>query len=365
MRQRDHVEVRRWCCHACARADGLGQRRLVEEARDRQLADGDDQLGPADLELALEPRRAVRRSRRPTARGRRPSGSCRESSGTPPPCRRCRGRSPRRRRASANHLNRFLPAVQANGGPAPAPCRPAPARRAAPATAHRSPRRPPACPSRGQRAHAASARSAPRSAPAAPIAERGHAGSCCVMQCSVPSPHTRSTRGCRPRCASGTARPRMPSATRSAGSLNVGTSTTSLRDVEVGVAGRQPLPVERERRAASAAATTSQRAPVGVASRRSSRSRFSAQRGDSSRRARSVSWHSTTTPRRRRSARGRRRGRACRRRRCRGRARPRVSDAEVGRASTASSCRARQLGVARLDRRPAGTPRWSAACRRR
>ena len=53
-------------------------------------------------------------------------------------------------------------------------------------------------------------------------------GSCCVRQCSVPSPHTRSTAWMPTTVRDGMRFARMSSATRSFGSLNVGTSTTPL-----------------------------------------------------------------------------------------------------------------------------------------
>lgn len=57
---------------------------------------------------------------------------------------------------------------------------------------------------------------------------RQTAGSSCVRQCSVPSPHTRSTAWIPTTVRVGKHSPRIPSASRSRGSLNVGTSTTSL-----------------------------------------------------------------------------------------------------------------------------------------
>ncbi len=53
-------------------------------------------------------------------------------------------------------------------------------------------------------------------------------GSCCVRQCKVPSPQTRSTAWIPTTGRSGNSSARMPSATRSLGSLNVGTSTAAL-----------------------------------------------------------------------------------------------------------------------------------------
>ena len=69
-------------------------------------------------------------------------------------------------------------------------------------------------------------------------------GSCCVRQWSVPRPQTRSTAWMPTTSRSGTARPGCPARARSFGSLNVGTSTAVVGDVEVRVAGRQPLAVE-------------------------------------------------------------------------------------------------------------------------
>ncbi len=61
-----------------------------------------------------------------------------------------------------------------------------------------------------------------------PRAVRAAAGCCWVRQCNVPSPHTRST-ACIPTTSRLGNRPAMiPSATRSFGSLNVGTTTTSF-----------------------------------------------------------------------------------------------------------------------------------------
>jgi DNA-binding NarL/FixJ family response regulator len=52
-------------------------------------------------------------------------------------------------------------------------------------------------------------------------------GSCSVRQCSEPSPHTRST-ACIPTTGRSETSARMPNASRSFGSLNVGTSTAAL-----------------------------------------------------------------------------------------------------------------------------------------
>lgn len=61
------------------------------------------------------------------------------------------------------------------------------------------------------------------------VAQSQSAGCCCVKQWSVPKPHTKSTAWIpttgRPRNSS----PRIPSATRSCGSLNVGTRTAELQ----------------------------------------------------------------------------------------------------------------------------------------
>ena len=53
-------------------------------------------------------------------------------------------------------------------------------------------------------------------------------GSCCVRQCSVPSPHTRSTAWMPTTLCAGMARAMVSSAIRSLTSLKVGTSTTPL-----------------------------------------------------------------------------------------------------------------------------------------
>ena len=53
-------------------------------------------------------------------------------------------------------------------------------------------------------------------------------GSCCVRQCSVPNPHTRSTAWMPTTVRDGMRFARILSATRSFGSLNVGITTTSL-----------------------------------------------------------------------------------------------------------------------------------------
>src|SRR5439155_1301949 len=52
------------------------------------------------------------------------------------------------------------------------------------------------------------------------------ADSCCVMQCSVPSPSTRSTQWTPTTSRPGNRSASVPSAARSIGSLNVGTITT-------------------------------------------------------------------------------------------------------------------------------------------
>ena len=54
------------------------------------------------------------------------------------------------------------------------------------------------------------------------------AGCCCVRQCSVPSPQTRSTAWIPTTWRPGNTSPMIPSAIRSFGSLNVGTITTSF-----------------------------------------------------------------------------------------------------------------------------------------
>ena len=74
------------------------------------------------------------------------------------------------------------------------------------------------------------------------------AGSCCVLQCRVPRPSTRSTAWMPTTRRRGNSSASRPSATRSVGSLKVGTSTASLRDVEVRVARRQALLSVEERR---------------------------------------------------------------------------------------------------------------------
>lgn len=56
----------------------------------------------------------------------------------------------------------------------------------------------------------------------------GSAGSCCERQWSVPSPQTRSTAWMPTTGRSRNSSARMPSATRSLGSLKVGTSTAPL-----------------------------------------------------------------------------------------------------------------------------------------
>ena len=53
-------------------------------------------------------------------------------------------------------------------------------------------------------------------------------GSCCVRQCNVPRPHTRSTAWMPTTSRPGNTSAKVPSAIRSIGSLNVGTSTRSL-----------------------------------------------------------------------------------------------------------------------------------------
>src|SRR5262249_4349230 len=66
--------------------------------------------------------------------------------------------------------------------------------------------------------------------PEGDVARRAYhqTGSCWVMQCSVPSPHTRSTAWMPTTRRSGKRSARIASARRSAGSLNVGTSTVPL-----------------------------------------------------------------------------------------------------------------------------------------
>ena len=133
---------------------------------------------------------------------------------------------------------------------------------------------PPACPSAGSACTASSATCA--SIERQPFGAL-HAGSCCVMQCSVPSPHTRSTQcmptTSRPRNSS----PRMPSARAIGRIVERRHQHHVVGDVEVGVARRQPPPVERQRarhrqRARPRACARARRA------RPRSRSRFSRER---------------------------------------------------------------------------------------
>ena len=114
----------------------------------------------------------------------------------------------------------------------------------------------------------------------------------------------------------------MPSAWRSAGSLNVGTSTAALADVEVRVARGQALAVEA--RAARGIGSGDHLEPRAVLQSRAPcrRSRFSS--SGAVVRVRGfvlAAEHDACAGRR--SGRGRRRGRGCRRRRCRARARAR------------------------------------------
>ena len=134
-------------------------------------------------------------------------------------------------------------------------------------------------------------------------------------------------------------------------------------DVEVGVAGRQPLAPRTRAARGIGSATTSSLRPLGVAR---ALQPLAVLRERAMVLVARVGLLARARPRpARRSAPDRRRGRACRRRRCRGRARDAARRRATSRKHAPRARARRQPGIARLHRRPAGTPRWRAACPRR
>ncbi len=179
------------------------------------------------------------------------------------------------------------------------------------------------------------------------------AGSCCVRQCSVPRPQTRSTAWMPTTSRSGNSSARMPSAPRSRGIVERRHQHEAVGDVEVGVAGRQPLAVEDDRRRhrqrhhlerAAVAASRARCEPLAVLVRAARSSRRAGRPPRTARRRPGATKRAS-----------RRRGRACRRRRCRGRARSRAAT-RGSRRALARGRRGRGPGCA-PGRRRAGTPR--------
>ena len=164
-------------------------------------------------------------------------------------------------------------------------------------------------------------------------------GCCCVMQCSAPRPQISSTQWMPTTSRSGNRRARVASATRSLRIVERGHQHQPVGDVEVRVAGGQPLAGERPAARGMGSFTTFRPAAR-------SRRVILAQRLDS---WRPTGRPPTPPPRypRKRSAPGRRRGRAYRRRRCRCAARSPARSPD-NRGSARSMSRAAHPRIARL-----------------